>query len=132
MSRQRLDAVRSVYDEWARGNFRAGGELFDPHVVFVISPGSPEPGTYLGPEEIRRWMLVQLEAWERLTIEAEEFIEAGDTVVVGVRRYGVGSGSGTPVEDRHFHLWTFRGEAVVRCEFVRDREDAIRAVGLEP
>ena len=108
MSQENVDTLRAVYDEWGRGNFRAGGELFDAHTVCVVDQESPEPGRYVGPAEIAAWMRVQLDHLETLTVAAQEFIEAGDSVVVAVHRQAIGETSGTPVEDHHFHVWTFR------------------------
>lgn len=129
MTRQNLDAVRAIYAEWERGNFRAGGELLDPHVMWIVAHGSPEPGVYVGSEEVTTWMRVQLDAWERLTVAAEEFLEAGDSIVVAVRRRGIGKGARVPVQDRHFHVWSFRGRTVTRMEFFRERSEALAAVG---
>ena len=33
MSRENVDALRAVYEEYSRGNFRAGVDLYDPHAV---------------------------------------------------------------------------------------------------
>jgi ketosteroid isomerase-like protein len=63
-------------------------------------------------------------------IEAQEFIGAGDSVVVGVHQHAAGKRSGTPVDMRYFHVWTFRGGAVIRIESVREREEALEAAGM--
>jgi ketosteroid isomerase-like protein len=35
-----------------------------------------------------------------------------------------------PAEFRYFQVWTFRGGSVIRIESIRDRDDALEAVGL--
>jgi hypothetical protein len=51
-----------------------------------------------------------LEAWERVTIAAEELAGADDCVVVAAVQRAVGRGSGAePTELRYFHVWTFQG-----------------------
>ena len=52
-------------------------------------------------------------------------------VVVGVVQRGAGSGSGAETVLRYFHVWTFRGDKVVRWEDFRERAEALAAVGLE-
>ncbi len=126
----RIQMLRRVYDEWGRGQFRAGSELFDPWVVLVLRPGFPDAGAYLGPKEIRRYMLGFLEDWNDAAIEAEELLEAGDSVVVAVHQRAAGKGSGIPVDMRYFQVWTFRGAAVIRIESFRNRPDALHAAGL--
>jgi hypothetical protein len=37
MSGENIAAVRAVYEEWAKGNFRAGVELFDRQILVVQS-----------------------------------------------------------------------------------------------
>jgi hypothetical protein len=62
MSQENVEALRRIYEEWGRGRFQAGSELFDPWVVLVLRPEFPDVGAYLGPEEIRRYMREALEA----------------------------------------------------------------------
>jgi ketosteroid isomerase-like protein len=130
MSQENVEAVRAVYDEWGKGNFRASEDLLDPHVLFILSPGFPEAGTYLGTERMAEYTRNFLAAWENITITADEFIEAGDSVVVAVHQRGEGRESGTLTELRYFQVWTFRGREVTRIENVRSRTEALEAVGL--
>jgi len=45
MSEENVEVLRRVYDEWAKGNLRAGLELFDPDIVYVNRPGLFVTGT---------------------------------------------------------------------------------------
>ena len=130
MSQENVDALRAMYAEWELGNFRAGGDLLDPDVLFMPRTDLPDAGRYLGPEGVaefhRRW----LKAWSDFSVAAQEFIEAENSVVVAVHMQGVGPGSGTPTALDYFDVWTFRGRAVVRRQQYRDRVDALEAVGL--
>ena len=130
MPAQHVEVLKAVYERWAQGDFRAGGDLWDPVAVFVQRPEFPEAGTYLGPEGVERYMREFLESWTKITIAAEELIEAGDSVVVAVTQRGIGIGSGAVTELRYFHVWTFRGDKVVRWENFHQREEALAAVGL--
>ena len=60
----------------------------------------------------------------------EEFIDAGDSVVVRVNQQATGPESRAPVGMRYYQIWTFRGKSVIRIESVRERPDALEAVGL--
>ncbi len=77
-----------------------------------------------------RYMGHFLEPWERVTIAPEELIPAGDSVVAAIVMRGAGSGSGVATEFRYFQVWTFRGETLVRLENMRERDEALAAVGL--
>ena len=123
-----MEIVRQVYERWARGDFRAGTELFDPWVVLVLRPEFPDAGAYLGLEKIRGYMQRFLEGWDHAVIEGEEFMAAGESVVVQVHQQASGLKSGVPVNMRYFQVWTFRGGAVIRIESVKGREEALEAV----
>lgn len=131
MSGERVEVIRRVYDDWARGDFRPAAQLFDPHVLLVLRPEFPDAGAYLGPEEIATYTRRDLLAsWADFSIEAEEFFEAGDSVVVQIHQRGVGLSSGVVTDLRYFMVWTFRGHAVIRIESSQGREQALEAVGL--
>jgi ketosteroid isomerase-like protein len=126
------DVVRAIYDEWGRGNFRAGTELYDPHVMLVLRPEFPDAGAYVGPEEVRGYMRRFLAEWTDAAIEAEEIVDAGDSVAVAVHQHGTGTGSGAPVAMRYWQVWTFRGDSVIRIESIEGREEALAAAGIRP
>jgi len=130
MSKERVEAVRGVYAEWGKGNFQAGVDLYDPLALLVQGSGFPESGTYIGIEGIAEYMRTFLEAWTKVTIEADELLDAGDSVVASVIQRGIGQGSGASTEFRYFHVWSFRGPRVIRLENFRERAEALQAAGL--
>jgi ketosteroid isomerase-like protein len=129
MSRENVEFVRAVYAEWERGNFSAGVDRYDPDAVLVQGEGFPEAGSYQGLAGFANYMHIFLDAWEKVTIEAEELIDAGDSVVAAVLQTGIGKGSGASTELRFFQVWTFREGKVIRLEVIRDRDAAFEAAG---
>jgi ketosteroid isomerase-like protein len=130
MSKRNVEAIRGVYERWGEGDFRASVDLFDPLALLVMNPEFPDAGTYLGVESIAEYTRAFLEPWARITIEAEEIADAGDNVVVAVSQRGVGDASGAATELRYFHVWSFRGDKVIRLETFRERAEALEAAGL--
>ena len=130
MIADRVETVRRIYDEWGRGNFRAGTELFDPNVMLVLNPDFPEPGAYVGPEQIGEYMRDLLASYTGFTIAGKDFVGAGDSVVVEVHQAGTGATSGAPTNHHYFQVWSFRGESVIRIESIQERRAALAAVGL--
>ncbi len=130
MSRENVEIVRRVFEAWGRGDFRAGTELYDPYTLLVLRPEFLDPGSYCGPDEIAGYMRGLLAAWEHFVMVGEEFLDAGDSVVVGVHQQGTGVGSRASVEARYFQLWTFRGGSLIRIESIVDRTEALEAAGL--
>ena len=130
MTTDRVETMRRIYEEWGRGNFRAGTELFDPNVVLVLNPDFPEPGAYVGLEQISEYMRDLLASYTGFAIAGEDFVGAGDSVVVEVHQTGTGATSGAPTDHRYFQVWTFRGDSVIRIESIQERRDALAVVGL--
>jgi ketosteroid isomerase-like protein len=131
MSDENVEMVRRIYGQWAEGNFRAAVELYDPLILLVQGEGFPEQGTYLGLDGIGDYMATFLEAWERVTIEALEVFATGDSVVAKVVQRAIGRESGiVPTEFEYFQVWSFRGGRVIRLDVIRDRDEALRAVGI--
>jgi ketosteroid isomerase-like protein len=108
--------------------------LYDSHVFLVLRPEfglASGEGVYCGPDEVARFMReIFLTEWDGLAIAGEEFVDAGDSVVVRVDQRGTGRQSRAPGQLRYFQIWTFRGPSVIRIESVMDRVDALEAVGL--
>jgi len=130
MAQENVEAVRGVYERWARGDFAAGTDLLDPEAVLVIGSDFPDAGTYEGLPGIREYMRGFLEPWTRLTIAAEELTDGSDAVLAAVRQSGVGESSGVETELRYFQVWTFRAGKVVRLENFRDPAHARAAAGV--
>jgi len=133
MAGDNVEVVREIYERWSHGDFRAGTELYDPDILLVLRPEFPEAGTYLGLTEIRRYMREDFLAdFEEPRIVGEEFLEAGDSVVVRVNQRAIGPESRASVAMNYYQVWTFRGRSVIRIESVKTRAEALEATGLEP
>lgn len=106
-------------------------ELLDPEIVWDASPlEMPDHGVYRGYEGVREFWRRWLAAWEDWEFSPEEFVDAGDIVVVAMRQCGSGKGSGMQVEARHGQVWAFRAGKVIRHELHPNVDCALQAVGL--
>ena len=72
----------------------------------------------------------QAEAFDRLSMEPEEIIEAGDRVVVPLRLGGRARFTGIPIEFSLVHVATFRNGKALRVDVYADKAEALKAVGL--
>jgi ketosteroid isomerase-like protein len=130
MSQENVEIVRLIYDAWAAGDFTAGADALDEHVVFVVSPDFPAWGVFLGLDGVRNYMRDFLEQWERFTVEAEGVEDVGDTVLVRARQRMQGKTSGVEGDMPFFMLFTFRGKKIVRLESIKSERGALEAAGL--
>ena len=122
-----LEKLETLYEEWGRGDY-SRTDLFHP-AMKLDSFGMGEPIEAESYEGFASVMRDWLAAWERpVTIAAEEFIPAGDRILVYVRWSGRGKGSGAQIDAEGAHLWTFRDGLVVRYRVYRDRDEARAAL----
>src|SRR4051794_23445827 len=129
MSQENVQIVRSVYDDWARGDF-SRGEVFDPEVEFDMVDW-PEGSRSRGLDEMRRVWLAALSAWDDFRAEATDFIDAREgTVVVLNHVSGRGKGSGAAVDADVASVWTLDGGKVVKLALYWDCDKALEAAGL--
>jgi ketosteroid isomerase-like protein len=63
-------------------------------------------------------------------VTAEEFIGAGERVLVTAHHRGRGLGSGIEVDARFYLLYTLRDGKVVRQDEYAERAEALEAAGL--
>ncbi|HZO60348.1 MAG TPA: nuclear transport factor 2 family protein [Solirubrobacterales bacterium] len=130
MSEQNVRLVRALHDAVAAGGLDAARNFL--HTDFEMSqlPLHPEAGTYRGAraagESMDRWM----ESFDEFRWEAEEFIDAGDRVVVVVREQGKGRGGGVPLDHRYGTVCTVREGKVASLQWFHDKEQALEAAGL--
>ena len=129
MSEENVELVRSVLDGWERGDFGAGQELRAKEFEWQQHPEAVEPGTHRDDaigNALRRIFAV----YRDFRVTAEEFIDAGDRVVVVGRTHGISRATGMPVEQRFAFVWTVRDGQLVRNEVYSDRAQALEAAGL--
>ena len=122
--------VRTILEGWARGDFRAGSDLLAASFEWKQRPDAVEPGSRRGAA-VGDALRHVFEVFENYRIEAEEYIDAGDGIVVVGRARGTARGSGLELDQKLFSLWKGRDGRLISVEFFGDRTEALEAVGLQ-
>jgi ketosteroid isomerase-like protein len=132
MSRENVEVVREAFEAYVEGNLERSGQLLDPEVEFRGTVGGLEEGRVAHglPQIVQTFEEEDLEAWEERRLEAEEFVDAGDDVVVLLHEYRRGRGSGVELEARTAVVCSVSGGRIVRMQGYMDRDAALAAVGL--
>lgn len=128
-----VEMVRRGYEDFNCGDIEGSLVMLHPEVVWhtYIVPG-PGGGIYHGHEGVRQLWSDARNIFGNFRNEPERIIDVPpDRVVAFVRVCGTGKESGIPVEARIAHLHTFRDGKVIRVESFEDRDEALRAAGLE-
>ncbi|MGI8460564.1 MAG: nuclear transport factor 2 family protein [Solirubrobacterales bacterium] len=136
MSQENLEIVQAIYAETAEGRFGTSLHLFHPDVEYSRS-ASGEGGTAVDMSTTARGLEAMvmatfdwIQTFDRLRVQAERFIEAGDSIVVFVRHTGNAKASGLPIEAEFADVMTLREGRVIRFDQYRDRAEALKAAGL--
>ena len=98
--------------------------------VEVHDHDTPDQGDYRGHEGIARWLEDWGDAWAEWSIEADEFIDAGDSVVVLIRMNTEGRGSGIKAQREDAIVYGIGKGLITRVDYYNDRDEALKAVGL--
>ena len=124
--------VREAFESLLAADRVKTARLVDPEVVFHGTVGGLEEGRVAHglPQIVREFEEEDLEAWEERRLEAEEFIDAGDDVVVLLHEYRRGRGSGVGLEIDTAVVVAVSGGRVVRIQGYMDRHAALEAPGL--
>ena len=123
--------IRRIYEAFGRRDLDAiAAELDDDAQVDFTKSLGPDSGVYPGLEGIEKLLNMYWEAFERISIEAEDFVDGTDGIVALVVSRGRGRGSGASVEARGPHLWRFREGKPIRFTLYQDETEALEAAGL--
>jgi ketosteroid isomerase-like protein len=126
MSEENVEIVRECFEAVRRGDFANAVTHFATDVVYTVSHEVP----VRGPDAVRALWQRWEDTWEQIEMRHEEFLDAGENVVVTTHEVGQGRASGIEVDQRVFNVFTVRDGKIVRKMEFMDRTKALEAAGL--
>jgi ketosteroid isomerase-like protein len=107
-------------------------EMFTPDVVLVPAGVMPDssPRPHRGWDGFLQFIGNQMEAFSEGWLQADEFIDRGDYLVVSYRLGGRARHTGLPVDLSFVNLFTVREGRITRCEVHETVAEALEAAGL--
>ena len=125
-----ISALQNAYAAFNRGDIDAAVELLSPDVEWTEPKDFPGGGTYHGRTGAKQYLTHSRAAWADVHREPEQFIPAGDRLVVFVLARVRARGSDQWQEVRLAYVYTFRNGEVVSMRAFAERKDALSWVGL--
>jgi ketosteroid isomerase-like protein len=126
MSEENVEIARKGVEAYARGDLDTALTYADPDIIW----NPVEEAATQGHDAIR----ANLERWETdfedFEATPEEYIDAGDQVLVPIHWSGRGRGSGVQVDIRTYNVYTLRDGKVIRMDEFTERSKALKAAGL--
>ena len=125
-----MQIVRDRYEAFVAGDLEGVLKGCDLDIVSYTAPPFADAAEYQGHEGLLRWMGNWTEGFDQFEMEVEEYMDAGDHVVVRAFQRATGAISGAPVEARFWFVNTVRDGKIVRMGAYPDESEALEAAGL--
>jgi ketosteroid isomerase-like protein len=129
VSQENVELARRAMEQ-----FVATGEpawdLTDTYVE-VYDDDIMDGENYRGRAGVERWLADWSTAWSEFSMEPEEFIDAGDRVVIVLHMRAKGRSSGVILERQDALVHELCDGKIVRLDYYNNRAQALKAVGLE-
>jgi ketosteroid isomerase-like protein len=127
-----VETVQRSYDAFERGDMDAVLADMHPDIEWHQAQGLPHGGLYRGLAEVRRNIFDPLdeEWWETFSAVPDEFLDAGEHVVVLGRYRGVAKGTGKRLDVPFVHVWTLAGGKAVRFRQFLDTAGWVAALSV--
>jgi ketosteroid isomerase-like protein len=104
-------------------------EFLAPDVEWQARSDLPDVEIYTGHEGVRALFARFRDVMDEMWFQPEEFILAGEQVVVPLRWGGRGRGSGLPFEEREAWAFTVRDGVITRVKEYATTQAALEAAG---
>jgi len=128
MSEQNVALMKRFYETFTTTG-EMPWEMLD-EAVEVRDHDTPDQGVYRRRAGVERWLRDWGAAWAEWSFEPEEFIDAGEAVVVVVRMHAKGMGSGAELDRQDALVYRFRDDKIVRTDYYNSKDQALRAAGV--
>jgi ketosteroid isomerase-like protein len=132
MSAQNVDLVRSIYAAFAAGDVPGVVGRMTPDMVWNEAENFPyaDGNPYRGPQAILGGVFARLGSeWDGFAAVPEEYLDAGDTVVVFGRYRGTYKATGRPLDAQMVHVWRIEDGRAARFQQYTDTLQTARVTG---
>jgi len=123
MTTENVKVIRGLYDSFETGDVPAVLAQMDQQIEwkeaenFLYADGNP----YIGPQAVLEGVFMRLGSdWEGFTVTPEEWLDAGNHVVVLGTYRGKHKETGREVKAQFAHVWGIREGRVVRFQQYTD------------
>ena len=130
MTQESVEIVKRSIDAYNRRDFETLRRMNHPDVEVDWSASRGlEARVYQGVDEVLSFYARYLETFEKIDLQPERFIDAGDSVVVPNTAYVRGR-DGIETVARSAFVFDVRGGQITRICLYQETDDALEAAGL--
>jgi ketosteroid isomerase-like protein len=131
MSQENLELIRGLYGAFAAGDIPDVLGRMAPDMVWNEAENFPyaDRNPYVGHDEILGGVFARLGGeWDGFAAVPEEYLDAGDTIVVLGRYRGTCKATGTPIHAQMAHVWRIADGKAKSFQQYTDTLQATRAM----
>lgn len=132
MTQANVDLIRGVYAAFAAGDVPAVVGAMSADMVWNEAENFPyaDGNPYRGPDAILAGVFARLGGeWDGFAALPEEFLDAGDTIVVLGRYRGTYKATGRPLDAQLVHVWRVKDGKAIAFQQYTDTLQAARVMG---
>jgi uncharacterized protein len=128
---QAIAALRDAYAAFNRGDMDAAVVSLNENVEWIEPEEFPGGGAYRGRESAKQYLVQSRAAWAEVSSEPEQFIPAGNRIVVLVHARVRAKGSNEWQDVRLADVYTFQGGKAIQMRAFANRNEAMRWAGVQ-
>jgi ketosteroid isomerase-like protein len=129
MSQENVMLARNAVAAFNRRDVRALVEMITDDFEWETWTGTVEPTVYRGADGLAGYFR-DADVWEVLSLDAREFRDLGDPVLVVGIFHARGGGSGLEVRAPYYAAFHARGGRLARVRSFQTEGEALEAAGL--
>ena len=129
MSQENVELVQAIYAAFGAGDVPGVVGRMSPDIVWNEAENFPyaDGNPYLGPEAVLTGIFARLGTdWEGFAAVPDEYLDAGDTVVVLGRYHGTFKATGETLDAQLAHVWRLEDGKAVAFQQYTDTLQAAR------
>jgi ketosteroid isomerase-like protein len=130
MSQGNVEIVRRALEAFEQGGIEATLRFYDAEVTWHEAEDEPEAETYRGHSGLRALVQKWLVPFDDLRIEPEEFIDAGEVVVMPYMFRARERSSGNDITGPETWVFFLRNGRIREVREYRRKTEAFEALGL--
>ena len=124
-----INVIKKLYQAFSEGDLDSILNIIHPDVEWVESEGIPYGGKFIGRDAVVKGVFAKIGAeWDDFQAHTEEFINAGDTIIVLGYDSGTYKATGKSMEAATASFWTLKDGKVIKFIQYIDTLKVARAV----
>ena len=128
---ENVETLQSGYEAFARGDLDAALENFHDDVRWENpnAPQLPNAGTHEGKDAVKQVLASTADQGDDFRVAPDEFLDAGEVVVVLGHLEGKGKETGKHVKSPFVHVWRMSDGKAKRVQLLWDTALTVEALG---